>query len=68
MRTLLTLAALEDWGIQALDIKPAYLYGKLDEEIYMEQPGGFVKDKTKVRWLHCSLYGLKKVAYPGQKK
>ena len=58
-RTLLALATLEDWEIQALDVKQAYLYGKLDEEIYMKQPEGFAKDKNKVWRLHQSLYGLK---------
>ena len=41
MRMMLALSALEDWHIKALDVKTASLYGKLDEEIYMEQPEGF---------------------------
>ena len=48
VRVLLALAALEDWELEALDVKTAFLYGKLDEEIYMEQPEGFVKDSSKV--------------------
>ena len=40
------LATLEKWGISDLDVKSAFLYGTLDEEIYMEQPDGFIpKDK-----------------------
>ena len=27
--------------MQAVDVKTAFLYGKLDEEIYMQQPEGF---------------------------
>ena len=42
IRILLALAALEDWDIESLDVKTAYLYGELDEEIYMEQPEGYV--------------------------
>ena len=38
---ILALAALNKWYIQAVDVCNAYLYGKLDEEIYMEQPEGF---------------------------
>ena len=38
LRMMLGLSALEDWHIEALDVKIAFLYGKLDEEIYMEQP------------------------------
>jgi len=40
-RLLLAVAVLEDLDIQSIDIKTAYLYGDLDEEIYMEQPEGF---------------------------
>ena len=38
---MLALAALKGWHMEALDVKSTYLYGKLDEEIYMEQPEGF---------------------------
>ena len=41
VRIMLALAALENWFITAVDVKTAFLYGKLDEEIYMDQPEGF---------------------------
>jgi hypothetical protein len=41
---ILGVAALEDFKIESVDVKAAYLYGKLDEEIYMEQPEGFTKN------------------------
>jgi len=41
VQLLLAIAALEDLDIQSIDVKTAYLYGDLDEEIYMEQPEGF---------------------------
>jgi len=37
----LAVAVLEDLDIQSIDIKTAYLYGDLDEKIYMEQPEDF---------------------------
>lgn len=44
-----------------MDVKTAFLNGELDEEIYMEQPEGFVvKDQEKkVCRPVKSLYGLK---------
>jgi hypothetical protein len=64
VRLLLALAALEQWHMQAVDVKTAFLYGKLDEEIYMQQPQGFlVKGKEKLVWrLTRALYGLKQAA------
>jgi len=38
---LLAAAALEGWHIEGLNVKSAFLYRQLDEEIYMEQPEGF---------------------------
>ena len=61
VRLMLALAALEDWYITGLNVHSAYLYGKLDEEIYMEQLKGFAApgSECKVLRLWCALYGLK---------
>ena len=58
---LLTHATLQDWEIEAMDVKLAYLHRVLEEEIYMEQPEGFVAqgDEDKVCRLVHSLYRLK---------
>eukprot|EP00253_Pinus_taeda_P025436 PITA_25436 len=43
-----------------MDVKSTFLHGDLHEEIYMEQPTGFIKtDSTLVCRLNKSLYGLK---------
>lgn len=46
-----------------MGVKTAYLNGNLSEEIYMEQPKGFVQEvgdeKNLVCFLNRSLYGLK---------
>ena len=61
IRYLLAHAALEDWEIEAMDVKTAYLYGELKEEIYIAQPEGFIKSgqEHKVCKLVKSIYGLK---------
>ena len=42
-----------------MDVKSAFLHGDLQEEIYMEEPPGFVQDSSLVSRLRRSLYGLK---------
>jgi Reverse transcriptase (RNA-dependent DNA polymerase) len=61
---MIALAALKKWHIQELDVKTTFLYGELDEELYMEQPEGFkVKGQEgKVMRLKRAIYGLKQAA------
>ena len=40
---LLAVAAAHNLYVCHLDVKSAYLNGKLDEDIYMEQPPDFVE-------------------------
>lgn len=56
---LIALATLSDWEIHQIDFDCAYLNGELDEELYMEQPEGFVTDAGKVCCLCKAIYGLK---------
>ena len=34
------IALLNDWNMEVVDIETAFLYGVLDEEIYMKMPEG----------------------------
>ena len=58
---LIAIAAIHNLEIHQMDVKTAFLNGDLDEEIYMEQPEGFIipGQEKKVYWLVKSLYGLK---------
>lgn len=58
-RYVIALAAIHDWEIHQIDFQQAYLNGSLDEEVYMEQPEGFVLAEGKVCRLLKALYGLK---------
>ncbi|CAM9883431.1 unnamed protein product [Heterosigma akashiwo] len=61
LRTVLAIAANEDMDIHCMDIKTAFLPGKLDEDIYMKQPEGYGVPGMahKVLKLKRLLYGLK---------
>ncbi|RVX05810.1 Retrovirus-related Pol polyprotein from transposon TNT 1-94 [Vitis vinifera] len=61
VRLLLSMAAMCSWPLYQLDIKNAFLHGDLVEEVYMEQPPGFVAqgESGLVCRLRRSLYGLK---------
>eukprot|EP00253_Pinus_taeda_P025760 PITA_25760 len=60
IRLVLSLAASLKWEVHQMDVKSAFLHGDLHEEIYMEQPNGFIQtDSSLVCRLKKSLYGLK---------
>ncbi|BBH09287.1 transposable element gene [Prunus dulcis] len=61
IRTLIALAAQKEWNLYQLDVKSAFLNGVLKEEVYVEQPQGFVKENEEIRVykLNKALYGLK---------
>ena len=61
IRVYLHMAACEDWELDQMDVKNAYLNGFLEEVIFMRQPEGYkVPGKEeKVLRLKKGLYGLK---------
>lgn len=57
--TLFAIASALDLEIEQLDIRAAFLYWAIDEEIFVEQPTGQDDDKNRVCLLNKALYGLK---------
>jgi hypothetical protein len=65
IHTVLTMAAQEDKEIHQVNIKSAYLYAELREDIYMWPPSGYLKqrEERKVLKLLRSLPGLKQAGF-----
>lgn len=64
LRVLLTVGGVKNLTIKHLDIKTAFLYGDIKEELYVKQPEGYVQKSKEdyVYKLHKGLYGLKQAA------
>ena len=60
-RVIMAIVAHFDLELHQMDVKTAFLNGDLDEEVYMEQPIGFVEvgKEDLVCKLNKSIYGLK---------
>lgn len=61
LRIILALVAHYDLELHQMDVKTAFLNGSLEEEVYMAQPQGFIKEgkENMVCMLKKSIYGLK---------
>jgi len=61
VRLLISLVAQKRWEIFQMDVKSAFLNGNLEEEVYVEQPIGFVikEEEEKVYKMKKAFYGLK---------
>ncbi|XP_071694321.1 uncharacterized protein [Rutidosis leptorrhynchoides] len=64
IRILIAIAAYYDYEIWQMDVKIAFLNGHLSEDVYMEQPEGFVNPKyhNKVCKIKRAIYGLKQAS------
>nr|GEU78987.1 retrovirus-related Pol polyprotein from transposon TNT 1-94 [Tanacetum cinerariifolium] len=61
VRLFIAFAAYKSFTVYQIDVKIAFLYGPLKEEVYVNQPDGFVDPyhPDKVYRLKKALYGLK---------
>ncbi|GJS69405.1 putative RNA-directed DNA polymerase [Tanacetum coccineum] len=61
IRIMLAIAAFHDYEIWQMDVKTAFLNGKLTEDVFMAQPEGFENAKypKRVCKLQKAVYGLK---------
>jgi hypothetical protein len=60
IRSILVIATVNNWYVFQLDVKSAFLHGELNEEVYVEQPLGYQKERKELVYrLKKSLYGLR---------
>ena len=63
VRSFLVIANKNKFHLRQLDVETAFLYGEIDDDIYMEIPEGIISSReirSSNLWkLHKSLYGLK---------
>jgi len=64
IRAIIAMATTKGWSLHQMDVKNAFLHGDLQEEVYMEQPPGYV-DQTHPNLVYRvkkALYGLKQAS------
>jgi hypothetical protein len=61
IRLILAIAAAQDLEVEQMDVATAFLYGKVEEELYMQQPEGYAeRGRERMVWrLRRGIYGLK---------
>ncbi|GJW00827.1 retrotransposon protein, putative, ty1-copia subclass [Tanacetum coccineum] len=64
IRIILAIAAFHDYEIWQMDVKTAFLNGKLTEDVFLAQPKGFENAKypKRVCNLQTAIYGLKQAS------
>jgi hypothetical protein len=61
VRIVLSIAVSRGWNMRQLDVKIAFMYGLLQEQVYMEQPPSYANSShpNHVCRLKKTIYGLK---------
>jgi hypothetical protein len=61
IQTIIVLAPILGWKLHQMDVKTTFVNGKIEQEVFVEQPDGFVfhNKGTHVCKLRKALYGLK---------
>ncbi|KAG8478459.1 hypothetical protein CXB51_028363 [Gossypium anomalum] len=63
IRIILSIAVTKGWSLRQVDVNNAFLNGDLTEEVFMQQPPGFVQSGPSGERLVCcltkALYGLR---------
>ena len=61
IRILLTLAVYNGWSLRQLDVNKAFLQGTFHEDVFMQQPLGFVDSSYSDHVCHLkkAIYGLR---------
>ena len=49
INTVLAIAADEDLKAENVDVNTAFLYGEVEEEVYMDQPDGFGDERSPTK-------------------
>jgi hypothetical protein len=61
IRTIIAVASVLGWKLHQMNVKTTFLNGKIEQEVFVEEPNGFVLHNkgTHVCKLWKALYGLK---------
>jgi hypothetical protein len=61
IQSIISLAASMGWKLHQMDVKTTFFNGEIDEEVYIENPEGFVvyDERYHVCMLKKALYGIK---------
>jgi hypothetical protein len=62
IRMIISPVTSMGWRVHQMDVKTTFLNGEIKEEVYIEQPDGFVihEKESHVCRLKMALYGIKK--------